>query len=32
MATYKKGFKDLKQANILYFVLKPLYNKSIVKL
>ena len=29
---YKKGFKDLKQANILYFVLEPLFNKSIVTL
>ena len=27
--TLKKGFEDLKQANILYFVLKPLYKKSI---
>ena len=31
IVTYKKGFMDLKQANtgILYFVLKPLYKKTI---
>ena len=28
IVAYKKGFMDLKQANILYFVFKSLYNQS----
>ena len=32
LVSHKKGFKNLQQTNILYFVLKPFLNKKVFTL